>query len=50
MHIRMKAHLYPFNSGLLAGEALVSPFFGVERAPHAQVPVALEAAFPRSAS
>ena len=46
----MKAHLYPFNSGLLAGEALVSPFFGRDRAPHAQVPVCVEAAFPRSAA
>lgn len=26
-HIRFKAHVYPFNSGLTAGEALVAPFF-----------------------
>eukprot|EP00887_Chlorella_sp_A99_P007384 scaffold2.g7384.t1 len=48
MHIRLKAHLYPYNSGLLAGEALVAPFFGVGRAPHAALPVCVEAAFPRA--
>lgn len=45
-HIMLAAHLKPFNSGLLAGEALVSPFFGVKGAPHAQLPVCVEAAFP----
>lgn len=42
----MAAHIKPFNSGLLAGEALVSPFFGVKGAPHAELPVCVEAAFP----
>ena len=42
----MGAHLTPFNSGLLAGEALVSPFFGIKGAPHAELPVCVEAAFP----
>jgi len=27
-HMFYRAHAHPFNSGLLAGEALVSPFFG----------------------
>lgn len=40
------AHFKPFNSGLLAGEALVSPFFGMKGAPHAELPVCVEAAFP----
>ena len=44
----MAAHLRPYNSGLLAGEALVAPFFGVATAPHAKVPTCVEAAFPRS--
>ena len=26
-HIRFKAHIYPYNSGLTAGEALMSPLF-----------------------
>lgn len=39
-------HFKPFNSGLLAGEALVSPFFGLKGAPHAKLPVCVEAAFP----
>ena len=30
-HIRLKGHLLPFNSGLLAREALSHPFFGVGR-------------------
>jgi len=42
------AHFKPFNSGLLAGEALVSPFFGMKGAPHAELPVCVEAAFPFS--
>ena len=42
----MAAHIKPFNSGLLAGEALVSPFFGLKGAPHAKLPVCVEAAFP----
>ena len=44
--IMWSAHMSPFNSGLLAGEALVSPFFGGKGAPHAQLPVCVEAAFP----
>jgi hypothetical protein len=40
------AHLKPFNSGLLAAEALVAPFFGMKGAPHAELPVCVEAAFP----
>jgi len=40
------AHVSPFNSGLLAGEALVAPFFGIKGAPHAELPVCVEAAFP----
>jgi hypothetical protein len=40
------AHFTPFNSGLLAGEALVAPFFGMKGAPHAELPVCVEAAFP----
>lgn len=27
-HMFYRGHVHPFNSGLLAGEALVSPFFG----------------------
>lgn len=27
-HMFWRGHVHPFNSGLLAGEALVSPFFG----------------------
>ena len=38
-HMMHKAHVRPFNSGLLAGEALVSPFFGDGGPPHA-APVA----------
>lgn len=46
----MRAHLKPFNSGLLAGEALVAPFFGAGRVQHAKLPVCVDQAFPRSAS
>lgn len=43
----MKAHLSPWNSGTLAAEALVSPFFGPNRSPpHAELPVCVSAAFP----
>lgn len=42
----LSAHITPYNSGLLAGEALVSPFFGGKGAPHAKLPVCVEAAFP----
>ncbi|KAL4423056.1 hypothetical protein ABPG77_005861 [Micractinium sp. CCAP 211/92] len=48
MHIRIQAHWHPFNSGLLAGEALVAPFFGAGRVQHAKLPVCAEQAFPRS--
>jgi hypothetical protein len=34
-HMFYRAHRHPFNSGLLAGEALVSPFFGGSP-PHAE--------------
>jgi len=40
------AHMTPFNSGLLAGEALVSPFFAQGSPTHAKLPVCVEAAFP----
>lgn len=42
----LSAHFAPFNSGLLAGEALVSPFFGNGGAPHAKLPVCVQSAFP----
>ena len=29
-HMFYRGHVHPFNSGLLAGEALTSPFFGVD--------------------
>lgn len=45
--IIMGAHLSPWNSGTLAAEALVSPFFGPNRSPpHAELPVCVSAAFP----
>ena len=49
-HIRLKAHMYPYNSGLTAGEALVAPFFQAaqEPAPAPQPPATLEMVFPRS--
>lgn len=34
-HMFYRAHAHPFNSGLLAGEALVSPFFGGDAPPPA---------------
>ncbi|KAL4458764.1 hypothetical protein ABPG75_013629 [Micractinium tetrahymenae] len=37
-HIRFKAHVVPFNSGLLAREALSHPFFGAGEVQHASVP------------
>lgn len=40
-NIRMRAHLFPFNSGLLAREALTHPFFGVGRVQHATVPCSI---------
>lgn len=45
---RAAAHLKPFNSGLLAGEALCAPFFGAARVSHAKLPVCAEQVFPRS--
>lgn len=50
MHMRFQAHAKPYNSGLLAGEALVAPFFGAGRVQHAKLPVCVETAFPRSSS
>ncbi|KAL4857795.1 NEDD8-activating enzyme E1 catalytic subunit [Chlorella vulgaris] len=49
-YFRVKAHTLPFNSGLLAGEALVHPFFRSQAGPvkHATVPAALEHMFPAS--
>lgn len=44
------AHFKPFNSGLLAGEALVSPFFGNQGPPHAKLPVCVQSAFPFKSS
>lgn len=49
VHIRLKAHLYPYNSGLTAGQALVAPFFQERepRVPPASEAVPLAAVFPR---
>ena len=48
---RLKAHMSPFNSGLLAGEALTAPFFGAPegRVEHATLPVSVSRAFPLGA-
>lgn len=46
----LAAHFKPFNSGLLAGEALVSPFFGNQGPPHAKLPVCVQSAFPFKSS
>lgn len=46
----LSAHFKPFNSGLLAGEALVSPFFGSQGPPHAKLPVCVQSAFPFKSS
>jgi hypothetical protein len=43
---RLKGHFLPYNSGLLAREALSHPFFGAGRVKHARVPEQLDAAFP----
>lgn len=48
LHMMLKAHWAPFNSGLTAGEALTNPFFGGGAPPRAKLPVCVEAAFPRS--
>ena len=42
----LKGHFLPYNSGLLAREALSHPFFGAGRVKHARVPEQLDAAFP----
>ena len=45
--IRLKGHFLPYNSGLLAREALSHPFFGSGcRVKYARVPEQLSAAFP----
>ncbi|KAI7839011.1 hypothetical protein COHA_007250 [Chlorella ohadii] len=47
--VGFKAHTMPFNSGLLAGEALVHPLFRSYRScqpPHAETPVPLAKLFP----
>ncbi|KDD71227.1 hypothetical protein H632_c5515p0 [Helicosporidium sp. ATCC 50920] len=46
--IAIKAHIYPYNSGMLAGEALVSPFFGNAQVAHAKYPVSVDTVFPRT--
>jgi hypothetical protein len=47
MHIRLAAHLFPYNSGLTAAEALVAPFFGSATRPaHAELPAPITAVFP----
>lgn len=43
---RLKGHFLPYNSGLLAREALSHPFFGAGRVQHGRVPEQLDAAFP----
>ena len=40
-HRRLKGHLFPFNSGLLAREALSHPFFGAG-VPSACTPVCMQ--------
>jgi hypothetical protein len=50
MHIRLKAHLYPYNSGLTAGQALVTPFFDGQVATSLPRPVSLSTLFPRSSA
>ena len=44
--IRLKGHLMPYNSGLLAREALSHPFFGAGSVRHAPLPMELARAFP----
>lgn len=44
--IRLKGHILPFNSGLLAREALSHPFFGTPTIRHAEIPVPLTCVFP----
>lgn len=47
MHIRLAAHLFPYNSGLTAAEALVAPFFGrAARPAHAELPAPISRVFP----
>lgn len=48
--IRLKGHLLPYNSGLLAREALSHPFFGAGAVKHARAPVPLREAFPAAAA
>lgn len=43
---RLKSHVLPYNSGLLAREALSHPFFGSPGVRHAELPAALSKAFP----
>jgi hypothetical protein len=43
---RLKGHILPFNSGLLAREALSHPFFGTPTIRHAEIPVPLTCVFP----
>ena len=50
VHIRLKAHFFPYNSGTTAGQALVAPFFQEKDEP-APPPIgvaSLETLFPRS--
>lgn len=54
LQIQLKSHLYPFNSGLTAGQALMAPFFetgdGIASAMASQdiAPVPLSNVFPRA--
>jgi hypothetical protein len=50
VHIRLKAHFFPYNSGTTAGQALVAPFFQEkdDPAPPAAGAASLEKLFPRS--
>lgn len=41
-----KAHVVPFNSGLLAREVLCHPFFGAGEVQHASVPWKVRATWP----
>ncbi|KAL4526906.1 hypothetical protein Ndes2526A_g01330 [Nannochloris sp. 'desiccata'] len=50
VHIRLKAHFFPYNSGTTAGQALLAPFFQEkeEPTPPAIGAASLETLFPRS--
>lgn len=50
MGIRFRAHIWPYNSGTTAGEALVAPFFAQTRdeVPPPVAAATLDVLFPRS--